>query len=241
MLPRERFTALVERDEPGPSLGEAALWIAAEEYPDLDVQAYLAKLDRLAERVRRVQAKLALPLDVALSVTLAEEQGYHGNRDDYQDARNSFLNEVLDRRTGIPITLSLIYIEVARRVGMQAEGIAFPGHFLVLLGEGAEAQVVDPYHGGSRLSADECAQMLERITGNGSAFSPELLRPAPWRKILFRLLANLKNVYLAEPADQRRGLAVIERMLLVQPGAIDEERDRGLLHFQLKNKVASSE
>lgn len=230
---RETFARLVERDDPGPSLAEAALWIAAEEHPGLDVAAYLARFDGLAARVDRLGAKLGLVPAEALRVGLAEEQGFHGNHDGYYDPANSFLNEVLDRRAGIPITLSLVYIEVARRLGWQADGIAFPGHFLMRLG-GAEPLVLDPFHGGRVLTDADCAMLLQQVTGGQGTFTAEMLAPAPWRKVLYRLLANLKTIY-SSPAvgDFARALAVVERMLLVQPGSLDDVRDRGLLLHKL--------
>lgn len=231
MSVRDTFARLVEYDHPAPSLAELALWIAAEEYPDLDLPAGLAKLDTLAERVRRLQAKLLLTPAEALRVALAEEQGFHGNRDDYYDPRNSFLNEVLERRTGIPITLGILYIEVARRVGIPAEGVAFPGHFLVQLNDG---EIIDPYHGARTLTADDCAVLLGKVTNGRGTFTPELLQPVAWRKIIYRVLANLKAIYLRDPVDRKRGLAVVERMLLVNPGVQEDVRDRGLLLYQLE-------
>jgi regulator of sirC expression with transglutaminase-like and TPR domain len=230
---RDTFARLVEHDDPAPSLAEAALWVAAEEYPRLDVAAHLAKLDRLAQRVERLRAKLLLTPAEALRVALAEEQGFHGNRDDYYDPRNSYLNEVLARRAGIPITLGILYIEVARRVGLPAEGVAFPGHFLVQLnGE----EIIDPFHGARVLSSEDCAVLLGKVTNGRGTFTPELLQPVSWRKIIYRLLANLKGIYLRPPVDHKRGLAVIDRMLLVSPGVQEDVRDRGLLAYQLAQK-----
>ena len=230
---RDTFARLVELDHPAPSLAELALWIAAEEYPKLDVAVALAKFDRLSERVRRLQAKLLLTPSEALRAALAEEQGFHGNRDDYYDPRNSYLNDVLERRTGIPITLGIVYIEVARRVGIPAEGVAFPGHFLVQLnGE----EIIDPFNGGRTLANEDCASLLARVTNNRGTFAPELLQPVSWRKITYRLLANLKAIYLREPVDRKRGLAVVDRMLLVNPGAQEDVRDRGILLYQLEQE-----
>lgn len=233
MIAREQFANLVERDEPAPSLAEAALWIAAEEYPDLDVAAYLARLDALAARVDRLGKRLALAPAEALRVGLAEEQGFHGNREAFYEPGNSYLNTVLDGRAGIPISLSIIYVEVARRLGWKAEGISFPGHFLMQVGEGDEAVILDPFHGGRTLSNEDCAVLLKQIAGAQTSFTAELLAPAPWRKILYRLLANLKNIYSSPPPDYVRALSVVERMLLVQPGSVDDVRDRGLLLHKL--------
>lgn len=235
MTARETFAHLVERDEPAPSLAETALWIAAEEYPGLDVPAYLARLDKLAVRVDRLGKRLGLAPADALRVGLAEEQGFHGNREAFYDPGNSYLSEVLDRRAGIPISLSIVYVEVARRLGWAAEGISFPGHFLMQVGEGDSAVVLDPFHGGRTLTADDCAVLLKQVAGAQTSFTAELLAPAPWRKIIYRLLANLKNIYSSPPAaDYVRALSVVERMLLVQPGSVDDVRDRGLLLHKLE-------
>lgn len=234
MTARETFAHLVERDEPAPSLAETALWIAAEEFPDLDVPGYLARIEKLAVRVDRLGKRLGLAPADALRVGLAEEQGFHGNRDAYYEPGNSYLNEVLDRRAGIPISLSIVYVEVARRLGWAAEGISFPGHFLMQVGEGDSAVVLDPFHGGRTLTADDCAMLLKQVAGAQTSFTAELLAPAPWRKIIYRLLANLKNIYSSPPAaDYARALSVVERMLLVQPGSVDDVRDRGLLLHKL--------
>ena len=122
---RTHLAGLLERDEPPPSLGEVALWVAAEEYPELDVPACMARIDALAERVERLLARLQVSGHEALRAALAEEQGYHGNRDNYYEPRNSYLSDVIERRGGIPISLSILYVEVARRSGMAAEGHNF--------------------------------------------------------------------------------------------------------------------
>ncbi len=232
---REKFTRLVEEDHPEPSLAEVSLLVAAEEYEDLDVEACLARFDRLAIRVERVGNRLGVESIEALRIVLAEEQGFHGNLDDYYDTRNSFLNEVLDRRAGIPITLSVLYVEVARRLGLKADGVGFPGHFLVRIEQAAETRILDPFHGGTSLTLDDCAGLLARITGSQIPFHARLLQPTPWRDIVYRLLANLKNIYLSEPQDFRRGLAVLDRMLLVRPDSLAEVRDRGLVRYRMEN------
>jgi regulator of sirC expression with transglutaminase-like and TPR domain len=236
MIARQKFSELVERDHPAPTLAELALWIAAEEYPELDISAYLNRLDKLAERVRRIEARLQVGLIEALRIVLAEEQGFHGNREHYADPRNSFLNEVLDRKTGIPITLSLVYIEVARRLGLEAHGIGFPGHFLAQIRSGDQTVVIDAFHGGRVLAMEECEILLAKMTSNRVTFSPELLLPASWRTVAYRLLANLKNIYIQQPAELQRALGVVDRMLLVQPGSQADVRDRGLIQFQLEQQ-----
>jgi regulator of sirC expression with transglutaminase-like and TPR domain len=230
---RERFAALVATPDSDPDLAEAALWIAAEEYPDLDVPAYLARLDEIAvlgaphvlgARDPREQVE-------RLNRFLFEEQGFRGNQREYEDPRNSFLNEVLDRRLGIPITLALVYIEVARRIGLEAHGISFPGHFLAKV-VGARDIVVDAFFG-RVLSLEECEERLRQQDPAAGRFDPALhLRRARPREILVRMLANLKRIAAAQ-GDAMRILGCIDRMLLVVPSLPLELRDRALLYEHL--------
>lgn len=230
---RERFAALVAPDRPQPDLAEAALWIAAEEYPELDVPAYLARLDELARR--------AAPLVLAprsqgeqverLNLFLFEEQGFRGNQREFEDPRNSFLNEVLDRRLGIPITLALVYVEVARRIGLEAYGISFPGHFLAKV-VGERDIVVDAFFG-RVLSLEECEERLHSQDPGAGRFDPSLhLRRARPREVLVRMLSNLKMI-AARHGDAERILACIDRILLIAPEQQSELRDRALLYERL--------
>ena len=232
---RAKFTELVAPQTVDPSLGEIALWIAAEEYPGLNVEEYLGRLDRLAERVERVGRRLDEGPVQALRIVLAEEQGFHGNRDAYYDARNSFLNDVLDGRAGIPITLSILYLEVARRMGLEAAGVSFPGHFLLRIEHEQESLILDPFHGGATLSLDDCAGLFARATGNQIPFHRRFLQPSDWREIVLRMLTNLKGIYLADPVDLPRALAAVDRMLLVRPDALSQVRDRGLLLYRMED------
>jgi regulator of sirC expression with transglutaminase-like and TPR domain len=214
-------------------LCEAALWVAAEEYPAMDVPGYLAQLDELAELVRVRISPRSSTLDrvSALNHVLFEELGFTGNRDDYYDPRNSYLNEVIDRRTGIPITLCLLYIGVAQRLGLEAAGVSFPGHFLTRV-EASEPLIVDPFVG-AVLGANDCQRRLEAASGLAEVLRPDVhLRAARPREILVRLLSNLKQVFLAQP-DLERAVACIDRILIAMPGAETELRDRGLVFEQL--------
>jgi regulator of sirC expression with transglutaminase-like and TPR domain len=236
---RERFAALVAPGAAEIDLPEAALWIAAEEYPDLDVAAYLARLDALAAQAApalRPTSSQAARIE-ALNRFLFEEQGFAGNREHYDDPRNSFLNEVLDRRRGIPITLSLVYVEVARRLGLAAFGVSFPGHFLAKVGDGEET-VVDAFFG-RVLTRRECQERLDAVAEDHVPLRPELhLRAATPRETLVRMLANLKHVGIRS-GDYSRALAASERILLVEPGAVPELRDRGLLYERLECYAAA--
>jgi len=233
-----RFAELSRRRDHDIDVAEAALWIAAEQYPDLDVDLYLARLDAVADTIRpQILASRDTREQVArLNHSLFEIEGFSGNHDAYDDPRNSFLNEVIDRRTGIPITLSIVYVEVARRLGLRASGIGFPGHFLAKIegvesSEGNDEIVVDPFFG-RIVSLEECQERLRRITGDDVHLAPDALRSATSREILGRMLNNLKSVYL-----QRRllieAIGCIDRLLLLHPHSALEYRDRGLLHQQL--------
>jgi regulator of sirC expression with transglutaminase-like and TPR domain len=245
MLPsaRERFTQLVSGSEEELDLAEAALLIAQEEHPDLDVIAYLRRLDELAASVRARLPQAPEPADIIhnLNARLFREEGLAGNESEYYDPRNSFLNEVLDRKQGIPITLSVIYLEVGRRLGLPLVGVGFPGHFLVKY-RGADGDVVlDPFAGGATLTREELEQRLRRMYGEANPFLaqiPQLLAPASKKEILVRMLGNLKGVYLQQN-DFTRALAAIDRILLVAPDLALEVRDRGAVHQRLGHLQAA--
>ena len=228
---RARFAALLERD-PVP-LDEAALALAEEEYPRLDADEYLVRLDELAGRVLR-KAPIGRSATVlhALRKVLFEEEGYRGNEQDYADPRNSFLNEVIDRRVGLPITLCVLCMEVARRAGLPLQGVGFPGHFLAKYVSPSGAEVfVDAFHGGEMLSADECAARYRARSGGRELDRRHLAAVGP-RQILARMLHNLKRTYL-ERRDDVRAWWVLDRILLVSPGQLDATRDRGLVGARL--------
>jgi len=245
MLPavRERFAQLVTGPEEELDLGEAALLIAQEEHPELDVAAYLRRLDGLAAAVRARLPQAPEPTDIIhnLNILLFHEEGLTGNESEYYDPRNSFLNEVLDRKRGIPITLSVIYLEVGRRLGLPLAGVGFPGHFLVTY-HGADGELIlDPFAGGVTLSREELAQKLRRMYGDVNPFLaqiPQLLAPASKKEILLRMLRNLKGIYLQQN-DFTRALAAIDRILLVAPDLALEVRDRGAVHQRLGHLQAA--
>jgi regulator of sirC expression with transglutaminase-like and TPR domain len=236
---RTRFQALLEA--PVLRLDLAALAIAAEEYAGLDEVACLARLDDLAEQVRR---RAPAPLRAATTLkavrdVLFVEEGFKGNEKSYYDPRNSYLNQVLDRRLGIPISLSLLFMEVARRVGLDLVGVAFPGHFLVKLQPEHGPEVfVDPYNGGELLAADECVARFKKFS-QGREFDPRHLQGVAPRQLLGRMLHNLKRIYV-EQGDDVRAFWVIDRLLLLAPDAIDEVRDRGLVEARLGLKPAAA-
>jgi len=233
-----RLKEILARPEDELDLAEAALLVAADEYPDLDVARYLHRLDELAAGVRR-----QLPAEpsfedtlVALNDFLFEQQGFSGNTDDYYDPRNSFLNEVLDRKLGIPITLSILYMEIGRRLGLSLQGISFPGHFLVKTETDEGDVVLDPFLGGIVLSEEDLVQRLRDRFGEENAprapLAP-LLQAAGKKEILVRMLRNLKAIYVR---DQRydRALTVLDRILLIAPDLAEEVRDRAQLYERLE-------
>lgn len=208
-------------------------------YPTLDVDAYLAHLDGLAEAARpQVDPAAALPERAeALSDFLFYQTGFHGARanhrnaaDDYHAPENSFLNRVLDRRQGIPISLSLVYITVARRLGLPAYGIALPGHFIVGLYEAGVQVLLDPFNAGLRLSLPACARLVRESTGSRAAFQPEWLAPCSPPDLLARMLTNLTNAYI-QREDWRSAIPVLHHLLYLQPEMDWHLRDLGFLYF----------
>ena len=225
---------MLARPDEGVDLARAALLIACEEYPDLEPGRYLVRLERMAEAVRGRLHAGAGPAEAvgALNEYLFAEEGFRGNEQDYYDPRNSFLNDVLDRRVGIPITLSTVYIEVAQRAGVDAEGVGLPGHFIVRVSSAGGELLVDPYHGGTRLSAEDCQGRLDRIYGGRLRVDAAMLAPCGRKSMLARMLRNLKAIYL-KTGDQERALRVLELLLRVNPRSGEDLRDRGLLYAAL--------
>ena len=231
---------------PGTSLAQAALVIARIEYPRLNAEQYLEMLDGMGESAKRA---IARAMDAAGSRTtlccieavnghLFGELHFVGNRDRYEDPRNSCLNEVLDRRTGIPITLSVVYMEVARRAGLPVDGVNFPGHFLVCCPDagrrGGSGLIIDPFHGGALLSEHDCRLLLQRHVGAEIAFSRSLLAPTTRLEIIVRMLLNLKRIYVhMRSFPQAR--EITEMLLGLNPSALSELRDRGLLAYHLND------
>jgi len=231
---RRRFTALAARAQGEFRLAEGALLIAQEEYPSLDVAAYLRRLDAMAAVV---SAHLGLEIDphrivAQLNAYLFDEEGFRGNLEHYYDARNSFLNDVLERKTGIPITLSVVYIELARQVGLPIVGVGLPGHFLVRYSAQPTVFWIDPFRRGQILGEADCQNLLARMYGPTLAWSEAYVQPVSDHAILQRILYNLKAIYVQQ-SDHRRALRVVERLLLLRPEALTEVRDRGLLQAQL--------
>ena len=233
---------------PGTGLAGAALVVARIEYPRLRPEPYLEQLDGLGQAaLDRVERYAAATGDRsvrgrarAVGAYLFEEERFAGNRDKYADPRNSCLNQVLERRTGIPITLSIVYLEVARRAGLEADGVNFPGHFLVRCpdDEGTPGLVVDPFNRGALLSEQDCRRLLEQHAGADVPFQRSLLAPATRAQIVVRMLFNLKNLYV-HMRSFPQAYAVTELLVAMNPSALSELRDRGLLAYHL-NDVSSA-
>jgi regulator of sirC expression with transglutaminase-like and TPR domain len=242
-VPLEPFAQLLARADARIDLARACLMIAQDAYPALDVDRYLGDIERMAIRLRgRIpQPCSAEERVVALNQFLYEDLGYQGNTDDYYDPRNSYLNDVIERKTGIPITLSILYMELGRRVGLPLEGVSFPGHFLVRLRLRGGTLVLDPFAGGAPQSEDDLRSRVKRVIPDGVADNllaselplDQFLEPATNRQILSRVLRNLKGIYRRTDKPERM-LEVLNRMLLVTPDSATELRDRGYLHQRLE-------
>jgi len=241
--PLAEFEKTLAQDDARIDLAHGCLMIAEDAYPGLAVERYLGDIERLALRLRSrmPQGVGAEDRVAALNEFLYEELGFRGNADDYYDPRNSYLNEVLDRRTGIPITLAVLYMVLGRRAGLPLEGVSFPGHFLVRLRLRTGVLVLDPFAGGMPQSEADLRSRLQRVIPPGVAGDvpvselplDQFLEAATNRQILARVLRNLKAIY--HDTDQpERLLAVLNRMLLVTPDAAAELRDRGIVYQRLE-------
>lgn len=233
MTDESPFARYLRTPEASLDLARAALLIASDEYPQLDVEAYLGRLDTIAAAVRAQLCRQPSTQEVLLALNrhLFEEQGFAGNVEDYYDPRNSFLNEVLDRKLGIPITLSILYMEIGRRLEVPLEGVAFPGHFLVKLDLGGCDLVLDPFHGGQSLSAADLAGRIANLFGSAQPLRidlRQLLAGAPKKDILERMLRNLKAIYLRQE-DLSRALSTCNRILTLAPASALDFRDRAMV------------
>jgi regulator of sirC expression with transglutaminase-like and TPR domain len=222
-------------------LARASLAVAREEYPELDETVYLRQLDELAiSAMRGIPGGASPERRVGrLNSYLFHELGFSGNSADYYDPRNSFLNEVIDRRTGIPLSLSILYLEVGRRCGLQVDGVGFPGHFLCKVTLDGGELVVDPFHRGQLLGLEEIKRRLAAAVGEGVKFDSRVLRAARPREILIRMLQNLRSVY-QERNDAPRALSAIDRLLMLSPENIRGLRDRAQLFEQLGGAAAAA-
>jgi regulator of sirC expression with transglutaminase-like and TPR domain len=239
------FSAIVgvESEDSSIDLAAGALAIARMEYPLLDVPYYVSRLESLAKRVRSRMRSIPTPREMValLGRVLCDEEGLRGNRDDYYDPRNSFLNDVLDRKLGIPITLSVIYMDVSRRVGFPVAGTGMPGHFLlkhydVMSGE----IVIDPFNRGRIVGNVECQQWLNEIYSGQVGLRAEFLQAVSNRDILTRMLNNLRQIYFTKQ-NLTKGLAVMDYLLAVPPTDLDLLRERGLVRLNLEQYLGAAQ
>ena len=220
-------------------LARAALFVAGEEYPDLDVDHYVGTLDSLAEGARRYTRQELEPRGIIerLGEFLFVKEGFRGNEDDYYDPRNSYFNDVLDRRMGIPITLSLLYIEVARRLGMIFEGIGLPGHFVIRTGPPEQELYVDAFNGGELLSRSDCESIVENLihrrTDDRFEFREEYLLPYTKKQFLIRLLTNLKHNYI-RMLDYQGAVTSADLIAIIDPSLGSNLRERAWFYYNLK-------
>jgi regulator of sirC expression with transglutaminase-like and TPR domain len=214
-------------------LFEAGLLMACDAYPDLDPERYLHRFDAHVKTLQADAVTAASAIDGLrlLNRYLFEQQGFSGNFLDYYDPRNSYLHEVLDRKLGIPISLSVLYMELGQRLGLKLEGVSFPGHFLVRLPVDGGLIVLDPFHGGKSVGAEELKLRARNVLGQESLSDADLrglLGPAERRDVLVRMLGNLKGIY-SQRQEPERALTVCDRLVQLT-GNIEEQRDRGLLY-----------
>lgn len=232
-----RLLDLLEADPDAVSLAELALLVAQGEYPHLDISHYLRLIEDIAMSIRQRLGPEAdsAEIIVAMNQRLFQELRYGAAGTDYYDPRNSYLNEVMERRRGIPITLSILYIEVGRRLGLPVDGVAFPGHFLVKCDVPDGIVLLDPYHGGVTLDREDLQDRLRE--GRGEEVSDEalddMLVSASPRDIVARILRNLKSIHL-KAKQMEQALAVLMWLTEVLPGEAAERRDRGLVYQNLE-------
>lgn len=229
----DRLARIAAQPDAEIHIAEAALVLAREEYDGIDVDAYLQRFADLADKARAFLGDAEDPREriERLNHFLFVAEGFSGNRDDYYDPRNSYLNDVLDRRKGIPISLAVVYCELAQRLELPVFGVSFPGHFLARhLGD--PDVIIDPF-AGRVISEAECARRLEGLFGEDVEFDTRLLRPAGPREILARMLNNLKQIYV-ERQDFSRALRCADRILVLQPDSPRDVRDRGILYQRLE-------
>ena len=232
-LARQRFRELTQRSESELDLVEASLVIDLEDHPTLDIERYLRQVDDWSRAVRdRLTQRDVEHVVAAVNRILFDEEGFHGEDDDYYDPRSALLSETLDRHAGLPITLSILYIELSRRAGIDVAGVSLPGRFLVKFTGDFGQVVVDPFDGGRVLSTIELQRLLDEVYGGGVRLREHHLRSFTAKEILSRELAHLKAAYLAQH-DLTRAAASVDRLLILDERDPYELRDRAALAMQL--------
>jgi regulator of sirC expression with transglutaminase-like and TPR domain len=232
----ESFSVLVSPDlaDEDIDLVRGALTIARTEYPELEIEEYSARVDRMAGRTASLTSGSGVQNTLAaLNRVIFEQANLRGNREDYYDPRNSFLNDVLDRGLGIPITLSLIYMEVASRLGLQLSGVGMPGHFLLKhCADDEQERLIDCFNRGDILSRQDCQTRLDEIYSGEMKLRPEFLHTISRRQILTRMLNNLKTVYLST-RNFRKALPLADLILVIHPRSAEDLKQRALLRYSM--------
>jgi regulator of sirC expression with transglutaminase-like and TPR domain len=233
----QAFAALVrsEIEDERVDLLRAALTFARVEDPQLDIEHYVRRIVELSARVTKKIQDPDDPAQIisALNVVLFQEEMFRGNTVDYYSPRNSFLHDVLDRRLGIPITLALVYMEVARRVSFQLFGVGMPGHFLLKHYDvDGRSILIDAFERGSIVTEEDCRQKLDSIYSGQLALQPEFLLPVTRRQMLTRMLNNLRSVYLSQ-RDFRRAVQIVDLILVIYPRSPEDMKQRAVLRYNL--------
>ena len=233
-LARNRFREITGRPESELDLTEAALVIALEEYPSLDVDRYLGRIEHWSDAIReRVHGSRDLERVVEeINRLLFKEEGFHGEAEDYYDRRKAFLNDVLDSHAGLPITLSIVYMEISRRLGIDTSGVSLPGRFLVKVSGPWGEILIDPFEEGRVLSTVECQRLLDEVYGGGVRLREHHLRSLPKKAVLARLLSHLKALFMTDK-DLEGALGAVDKLLLLDDRDQYELRDRGVIAMQL--------
>lgn len=208
-------------------VAELALLFASDEYPDLDRDEYHRQIDELADEAAPLLMDGLENRVAAFARFLFEDEGYRGNDSDYYDPRNSYLNDVIDRRVGIPISLSVLAMAVGQRAGLQIEGVGLPGHFIAKAVDGLQEVYFDPFHGGQLLTPVACRSLVEAVTGQLLPLDDIPLEASPLGAIIARMLNNLKSIYF-QREDFRRAVRVIERLRVIHPDDLFQQRDLGV-------------
>ncbi len=231
--PIQDFARLMQQAEEEFNLDQAALLIARTEYPHLNVADQLERLDALALCLDCDLSRPVFENIESMTQLLFEKEQFRGNEEEYDDPRNSYLNDVLDRKLGIPISLSAIYVEVARRRGLPVMGVGFPGHFLVKYRTGHDEILIDPYRRGKILTRQDCQELLKTQFGDEAELKAEYFAASTKKQILARMINNLKGSYVRRH-DYTRVLTLIQLALLVEPESSEQLHDRGMIFFLLR-------
>lgn len=237
---QQRFQAEISKPEGEIDLAIAALAIAQTEYPQLDYNRYLRRLDQMGAELqaRLPEGRYPLKMMRAINQYLFSELHFEGNHRNYYDPRNSFLNDVLDQRRGIPISLALVYLELAKRIDFSMAGVGMPGHFLIRPTVEGMTIFVDVFHQGEILFEEDCQTLIYTLYGEAATLRPQHLEPIGPRPFLARMLNNLKGIYLHRQ-DLPRRLGILNLLLCLTPDAPVDYRDRGLIHYQLGDLEAA--